>query len=147
MKFLQRKREKRIKYLGKATEKGKKEIEIYRTICPVKAELGSERSGASFIEYQTRAPLPFMHTDERKLGREEAETLLMIGHQAREFNMKNERRRQEARQPAAAGNDEDEDEDEDENGVVDGDGVYSDEDDEEDVGGETSAEYLRGLRK
>jgi hypothetical protein len=145
--FLQRKREKRIKYLGKATEKGKKEIEIYRTICPVKAELGSERSGASFIEYQTRAPLPFMHTDERKLGKEEAETLLMIGHQAREFNMKNERRRQEARQPAAAGNDEDEDEDEDENGVVDGDGVYSDEDDEEDVGGETSAEYLRGLRK
>lgn len=56
----------------------------------------SERKGPAFVKYQTRPPMPFVHTDERTLGAEEAETLLQLGHQAREFHVSVERRRLDA---------------------------------------------------
>ena len=95
--YLVKKRSKREAYMVKASEKYKKQIEIFRTICPVKSEeLVSERKGPAFVKYQTRPPMPFVHTDERTLGAEEAETLLQLGHQAREFHVSVERRRLDA---------------------------------------------------
>jgi hypothetical protein len=116
--YLKLKRENRQKFITEATEKDRKEIEIMRTVCPVKSEeLINEGSGnASTIAYHTRAPLPFLHTEERELGPADKETLLKIGARAREFNLSIERRRQKASQLPVDGalvevNDEDADDD------------------------------------
>jgi hypothetical protein len=95
--------------------------------------------------------MPFMHSQERKLGEEQAETLLHIGHCAREFNLSRAHRSQLASRAGevAEVNDEDRDVNHDEE-----DGIDSDEEDEkdEDDGDENnvftgqSASYFASIR-
>lgn len=101
--------------------------------------------------------MPFVHTDERTLGAEEAETLLQLGHQAREFHVSVERRRLDA---IISNNQEKEVEDEDvdvidilvrgqsfEGGVVcENEYISSDEEEEEDEAEEEeSQEQIDGI--
>ena len=116
--YLKLKREKRQKFITEVTDRDRKMIEVMRTVCPVKSEelINESNGSASTIDYHTRAPLPFMHTEVRKLGAAEAETLLEIGARAREFNLSRERSRQRASQQSVDGalvevNDEDDNDD------------------------------------
>ena len=80
-----------------------------------------------------------MHTEVRKLGEADAETLLEIRARAREFNLSRERRRQKAIQQSVDGalvEVNDEDADEDVANIVDDEHNVNDSSDEDAEGGD-----------
>ena len=91
-------REKREKHIRDQSEASKKQIQVFRTVCPVKEEdnssiverLISDKGAASnFIEFQTRPPMPFNYNEKRKLSDEDALIFQQIRNQARIFNHRN----------------------------------------------------------